>query len=58
MSDLPTGSRETEDEPKSLLDRRRVLREIVRTGKYAAPMATVLLMGTKNAVALGSNPDL
>lgn len=58
MSDLPEAPDTPQDDARSLLDRRRVLREIVRTGKYAAPMATVLLMSTKNAVALGSNPDL
>lgn len=47
------------NEPTSQIepDRRKVLQKFVQTGKYAAPVATVLLLGTKQAAAM-SSPDV
>ncbi len=55
MSEFNNGSTEGENTPEQSLDRRRVLREFVRAGKYAAPVATMLLMNTKGAVAMTSD---
>ncbi len=55
MSDFSNGPAEDETTPERSLDRRRVLREFVRAGKYAAPVATMLLMNTKGAVAMTSD---
>lgn len=55
MSDFDNGPVEGEATPERSLDRRRVLREFVRAGKYAAPVATMLLMNTKGAVAMTSD---
>ena len=57
MSDEP--EKPADEEAKGALDRRGVLREFVRTGKYAAPIATVLLFGAKDAAAMmPSDPDV
>ncbi len=55
MSDFDDGPDSGKITPDSSLDRRRVLREFVRAGKYAAPVATMLLMNTKGAVAMTSD---
>ena len=55
MSEFNNGSAEGESTPEKSLDRRRVLREFVRAGKYAAPVATMLLLNTKGAVAMTSD---
>ncbi len=55
MSDFNDDPIEGNTTPERSLDRRRVLREFVRAGKYAAPVATMLLMNTKGAVAMTSD---
>ena len=53
MSDRPEDHSTAEEKSESKkIDRRRVLREFARTGKYAAPVATVLLLGAKDAFAM------
>ena len=52
MSDRPEDDPTAEQETGNKIDRRRVLREFARTGKYAAPVATVLLLGAKDAIAM------
>ncbi len=52
MTDQPETSSPSDEETKTKLDRRGVLREFVRTGKYAAPIATILLFGNKEAAAM------
>lgn len=52
MSDQHEEPSTPEEEADSKLDRRRVLREFARTGKYAAPIATVLLFGAKDVAAM------
>ncbi len=52
MSDRPEDHTTGEQKTESKIDRRSVLREFARTGKYAAPVATVLLLGAKDAIAM------
>ncbi len=59
MSDQPEEPATVDEETDGELDRRGVLREFVRTGKYAAPIATVLLFGAKDVAAMmPSDPDV
>ena len=52
MSDRPEDHTTAEQKTERKIDRRGVLREFARTGKYAAPVATVLLLGSKDAIAM------
>ena len=59
MSDQPKKPANADEEANGGLDRRKVLREFVRTGKYAAPIATVMLFGAKDTAAMmPSDPDV
>ena len=57
MADKPERPSSTEPQAASEPDRRKVLQQLARTGKYAAPVATVMLLGTKQAAAM-SDPDV
>ncbi|MEM8685950.1 MAG: hypothetical protein AAGF81_01380 [Pseudomonadota bacterium] len=57
MADKPEQTNSDELHSQTEPDRRKVLEKFVQTGKYAAPVATVLLLGTKQAAAM-SNPDV
>ncbi len=59
MSNQPEEPATPDEETESKLDRRDVLREFARTGKYAAPIATVMLFGAKDVAAMmPSDPDV
>ncbi len=59
MSDQPEESPTPDEETEGEIDRRGVLREFARTGKYAAPIATIMLFGAKDVAAMmPSNPDV
>ena len=57
MADKPERPSSTEPQGASEPARRKVLQQLARTGKYAAPVATVMLLGTKQAAAM-SDPDV
>lgn len=57
MADKPEHPSSSQSPSSSEPDRRKVLQKFVQTGKYAAPVATVLLLGTKQAAAM-SSPDV